>query len=193
MDFLNCQGAEQTLGGSPSVLCGGMAALHIRFWISGERLPFQTSAALTASDDFTKTEALKSVRGLPVSEASPNFVDNFIQKSRGFNLDNLGRSGVTKFEAITGLDAFSDLAALSASEDFTNVDALKVFTCPNPEQFHGSEAVVASASNRRSPSREAPTRGGFHDDTGRFCAGPPFPSPVPLLRSLALGQRPWRN
>jgi hypothetical protein len=26
-DCLNCQGAEQTLGGSPSVLCGGMAAL----------------------------------------------------------------------------------------------------------------------------------------------------------------------
>ena len=24
---LDCQGAEQTLGGSPSVLCGGMAAL----------------------------------------------------------------------------------------------------------------------------------------------------------------------
>ena len=27
LDCLNCQGAEQTLGGSPSVLCGGMAAL----------------------------------------------------------------------------------------------------------------------------------------------------------------------
>jgi hypothetical protein len=106
---LYCQGAEQTLGGSPSVLCGGRAALHIRFWISGGGLPFQTPAALSASDDFTKTEALKSVRGLPVSEASPNFVDNFIQKSRGFNLDNLGRSGVTKFEAITGPMPFQTL------------------------------------------------------------------------------------
>ena len=137
------------------MLCGGMAALHTRFWISGGGLPFETSAALSASDDLTKTEALKSVRGLPVSEASPNFVDYFIQKSRGFNLDNLGRSGVTKFEAITGLDAFSDLAALSASEDFTKADALKVFRCPDPEQFHGAEAVDATASNRRSSLRNS--------------------------------------
>ena len=116
---------------------GGWLLFTTRFWTSGGGLPFETSAALSASDDLTKTEALKSVRGLPVSEASPNFVDNFIQKSRGFNLDNLGRSGVTKFEAITGLDAFSDLAAFSASEDFTKVDALKVFRCPNPEHFQG--------------------------------------------------------
>ena len=29
MDRLSCQGAEQTLGGSPSVLCGGWLLFHI--------------------------------------------------------------------------------------------------------------------------------------------------------------------
>ncbi len=43
-------------------------------------------------------------------------------------MDSLSvRSSVTKFEAITGFEVLSELAALSASDDFKIVDALEVF------------------------------------------------------------------
>ena len=55
----------------------------------------------------------------------PNFVDDFIRKPKVLNIENSADFVVTTFDAVTGFDAFSDLAALSASDDLTNVDALK--------------------------------------------------------------------
>jgi hypothetical protein len=137
-DSLNCQRAEQTLGGSPSVLREGVTALH-RAYLFRRRLLSRLltiSQRLRPSQESRPFQTFRLSRLLTISKLS------MLSKGSGAPIQNsftdprlltlLRRIGAPH----RGTSA-SDLSALSASDDFKSVDALIVVRCPNPEQFHG--------------------------------------------------------